>query len=299
MLLVLSGCLVGGGLALLVAQVVRSQPALGPVLHRTPAHTARRTAAGGGETDVDVVDRDEVWGRWLLQRLGHLPWVRLPHSRLTLLNITPARHLLAKVAMAGMGLLLPTLVMTPWLLLGVAVPFYVPAVVGLIAAGVLWVIPDLAVRDRAKRARQEFAYAMAAYLDLVALRRAGDAATTQALEQAAEVGRSWPMVRLQDALRQARVDKIPPWTALRDVAVELDLPALEDLADIMRRSAEDGAAVYGTLRGRAQSLTDQLLAEQATEANADSEKMTAPGALLAVLVMILLAFPAVFRILTT
>lgn len=296
MLLVVSGCLIGGGLALLIAQFVRAQPALGPALRRPSPGASRLSSSPVEEV---VPDRDEVWGRWLLERLGHLPWVRLPHHHLALLNVTPGRHLLAKVALAGMGLLLPTLVVTPWLLLGVAVPFYLPAVVGLGAAAVLWVIPDLAVRDRAKRARQEFAYAMAAYLDLVALRRAGDAATTQALEQAAEVGRSWPMVRLQDALRQARIDKVPPWEALRELSVELDLPAVEDLADIMRRSAEDGAAVYATLRARSQSLTDQLLADQATEANADSEKMTAPGALLAVLTMALLAFPAIARILTT
>lgn len=64
-------------------------------------------------------------------------------------------------------------------------------------------------------------------------------------------------------------------------------------------SAHDGAAVYTTLRARAKSLRVELLSKQATEANENSEKMTAPGALLAVLVMLLVAFPAVVNILTT
>ncbi|MBB1258337.1 hypothetical protein [Streptomyces alkaliterrae] len=293
MLLTLCGCLVGGGLALLLTQFVRPQPALGPALRRTdPA--ARRLV----ERELRL-DRDEVWGRWLLARIGHLPWVRLPVHHLALLGVSPGRHLLTKVAMALMGLLVPSLATAPWIVLGLGMPLAVPALFGVLLAGLLWWVPDLAVRDRAKRAREEFAHAMAAYLDLVALRRAGDAAPTQALEQAAAVGRGWPMVRLQDALRQARIDKAAPWDALHALSAELQLPAVEDLADIMRRSSEDGAGVYDTLRARARSLSDQLLADQATEANADSEKMTAPGALLAVLLMLLLGFPAVFRILTT
>lgn len=73
---------------------------------------------------------------------------------------------------------------------------------------------------------------------------------------------------------------------------------LDDVADIMRGSATDGAAVYKALRARTAALNAELLADQAAEANTASEKMTAPGALLAVLVMLLMAFPAVIRMLT-
>ncbi|UIR22749.1 hypothetical protein LXH13_39505 [Streptomyces spinosirectus] len=73
---------------------------------------------------------------------------------------------------------------------------------------------------------------------------------------------------------------------------------LDDVADIMRGSATDGAAVCKALRARTAALNAELLAGQAAEANTASEKMTAPGALLAVLVMLLMAFPAVIRMLT-
>ncbi|WP_372411760.1 hypothetical protein [Streptomyces luteireticuli] len=289
---VLAGCMVGAGVALLVRELSPSQPALDAALQRTPPGGSLAAA------EPEPTGRDEVWGRWLLDRLGHVPGVRVPTTDLALLGQAPGRFLLTKVALAALGLLAPAVAMVPWLVLG-TMPFYLPPVMGLAAAAVLWCVPDWSVRDQAKRARQEFAHAIAAYLDLVALKRAGDAGPTEALERAAQVGTGWAFTRLQQAFLRARLDKIPPWQALEDLTGELDLPALADVADIMRLSAHDGAAVYTTLRARARSLRAELLATQAGEANADSEKMTAPGALLAVLVMLLIAFPAVIRILTT
>lgn len=140
---------------------------------------------------------------------------------------------------------------------------------------------------------------MAAYLDLVALRRAGNVSAEQAMERAAQTGQGWAFVRIQEALARSRVDKVPHWESLARLTAELDLPVLDDLAAIMRQSADDGASVYATLRSRAKNLRGELLTAQATEANADSEKMTAPGALLAVLVMLLIAFPAITRMLNT
>lgn len=287
---VLAGCTVGAGVALLVKEVLRPAPALGPALkrlnHPVPPDPSSLSA-----------DRDERWGAWLIEHLGDLPGVRIPHKNLALVGQSPGRFLLTKVALAGAGLLLPPLSTIPFLLLGL--PMYLPAVVGLIFGAILWITPDLALRDQARRAREEFAHAMAAYLDLVALRRAGNTSAEQAMEQAAQVGEGWAFVRIQEALARSRVDKVPHWESLERLTTELDLPVLDDLAAIMRQSSDDGASVYTTLRSRAKNLRTELLSDQATEANADSEKMTAPGALLAVLVMFLIAFPAVIRILTT
>ncbi|MFJ3714118.1 type II secretion system F family protein [Streptomyces sp. NPDC090053] len=290
--IVVAGAMVGAGITLVVRELARPQPALGPALERTPA---------GGPLVVQEpeLDRDEVWGRWLLARIGHLPGAGVPRKNLELLGQGPGKFLLTKVALAALGLLVPVIAATPWLLLGVSIPFYAPPAVGLLLAALLWIIPDLSVRDQAKRAREEFSHAIEAYLDLVAYKRAGDSGPTEALEKAAAVGQGWPFQLLQQALLRARLDKIPPWEALGGLTHELDLPVLEDVADIMRMSANDGAAVYTTLRARAASLRTELLEAQAAEANANSEKMTAPGALMAVLVMFLLAFPAVVRILTT
>ncbi|MEV7618407.1 type II secretion system F family protein [Streptomyces sp. NPDC089799] len=288
----ISGAAIGAGAALLVREVLRPAPALGPALRRLnqPAPAANPTTAG-------PVSRDEQWGQWLLDRLADVPGVRIPYKDLALTGSTPAKFLLTKVALAGAGLLLPPLSTVPLLLLGMSL--VLPVVVGLLAGVVLWFAPDLALRDKARRARAEFAHAMAAYLDLVALRRAGNVSAEQAMEQAAQVGEGWAFGRIQEALARSRVDKIPPWESLARLTAELDLPVLDDLAAIMRQSSDDGASVYATLRSRAKNLRTELLAQQASEANADSEKMTAPGALLAVLVMLLIAFPAVIRMLNS
>ncbi len=286
----LTGGTVGGGLALLVRELLHPQPALGPALARSAPATLTMP-----EPDLD---REERWGRWLLARLERLPGVRIPTTNLALLGQGSGQFMLKKTALASLGLLCPVIVSVPWNLAGVSLPFYVPAVVGLLIAVLLFITPDLAVRDQAKRARAEFAHALSAYLDLVALKRAADAGPAEALEKAAEVGTGWPFLYLQGALHRARLEKIPPYQALTQLADEYDLPVLDDVAGIMRGSATDGAAVYKALRARTAALNAELLADQAAEANAASEKMTAPGALLAVLVMLLLAFPAVIRMLT-
>ncbi|MBK6013539.1 type II secretion system F family protein [Streptomyces sp. MBT53] len=287
---VAAGGTVGGGVALLVRELLQQPPALAVALKRTgPARLSM---------PEPELDRDERWGKWLLARLEHLPGVRIPVKNLALLGQGPGQFMLKKTALAALGLLCPVLVSVPWIIAGVSLPFYVPAAAGLAIAGLLFITPDLAVRDQAKRAREEFAHALSAYLDLVALKRAADAGPAEALEKAAAVGRGWPFLYLQGALRRARLEKIPPYQALSELADEYDLPVLTDVADIMRGSATDGAAVYKALRARTAALNTELLADQAAEANTASEKMTAPGALLAVLVMLLMAFPAVIRMLT-
>lgn len=287
---VVTGGTVGAGVALLIRELLQPQPALGPAL--------QRSAPASLTMPEPELDREEVWGRWLLARLERLPGVRIPTTNLALLGQGPGQFMLKKTALAALGLLCPLIATIPWIIAGVGLPFYVPAGFGLIIAGLLFITPDLAVRDQAKRAREEFAHALSAYLDLVALKRAADAGPAEALEKAAEVGEGWPFLYLQGALRRARLEKIPPYQALTKLAHEYDLPVLDDVADIMRGSATDGAAVYKALRARTAALNAELLADQAAEANAASEKMTAPGALLAVLVMLLMAFPAVIRMLT-
>ncbi|MBO4259499.1 type II secretion system F family protein [Streptomyces griseorubiginosus] len=287
---VVTGGTVGAGLALLIRELLTPQPALGPALKRSAPATLTMPEP--------ELDREEVWGRWLLARLERLPGVRVPTVNLALLGQGPGQFMLKKVALAGLGLLCPVIATIPWIIVGVGLPFYVPAGVGLIIAGLLFITPDLAVRDAAKRAREEFAHALSAYLDLVALKRAADAGPAEALEKAAAVGEGWPFLYLQGALRRARLEKIAPYQALTELAHAYDLPVLDDVADIMRGSATDGAAVYKALRARTAALNAELLAAQAAEANTASEKMTAPGALLAVLVMLLMAFPAVIRMLT-
>jgi len=286
-----AGVVFGAGVAVGVRALVRAQPDLNATLD------AINQPGSLDDAPARQLTQDERAGAWLLTHLQHLPGVKIPYKDLALIGKTPGQHLLTKVAAAFAGLAFPVVITVGLAMMGISLPLPVPAVVGLIAAAVLWLVAGLEVRDKARRARQEFSHAITAYLDLVALERAGDAGPTESLERAALIGHGWAFQRLRDALERARIDKVAPWDQLKDLSLELDLPALGDVADIMRLSSNDGAAVYQTLRARAKSLRGELMSGQAAEANKDSEAMTAPGALLAVLVMVLIGYPAISRIL--
>ena len=82
----------------------------------------------------------------------------------------------------------------------------------------MFLLPDYNVRDDAKKARAEFARALGAYIDLVALERHSGSGTRQAMEVAADVGDSWVFPRLGEELARSRWSGLPPWEALHTLA---------------------------------------------------------------------------------
>ncbi|MDF3141065.1 MULTISPECIES: type II secretion system F family protein [unclassified Streptomyces] len=286
--LVVCGGLAGAGVALLVRELVPSAPKLGPTLRRLDPPATR---------PGDRARRSHPSTAWAARWAERMPG-GLPRTDLDLLNQTPEQFLVNKVALALLGLLAPVVLVVGWTLMGLSVPLLIPAGVGVLLAALLWFVPDWGVASEAAKARTEFAYAAAAWLDLVATRMASNVAADQALEDAARIGRGWAFVRIQEALLRARTEKSSPWQALDDLGTQLNLTVLNDVADIMRLSSDDGASVYDTLRNRAKGLTNELLTAEAARANADSEKLHVPAALLAVIVMIAVAFPAVLNVFT-
>ncbi|MFI8515382.1 type II secretion system F family protein [Streptomyces sp. NPDC085460] len=286
-ILVTCGAAVGGGIALLVREILPSAPRLGPALRRLDPPLAR---PGQQQATTPASPLGGAWAGRLAERL------KLPRADLDLLAQPPEQFVTNKVALALLGLLIPLVPAIGWVLMGLSVPLFIPGIVGVLLAPVLWFIPDWAVKTEAAKARTEFAHAAAAWMDLVATRMASNLAADQALEDAARIGHGWAFGRIQEALLRARTEKTSPWTALNDLGTQLNLPVLTDVADIMRLSSDDGAAVYDTLRNRAKGLTNELLTADAAKANADSEKLHTPAALLAVIAMIAMAFPAVLNI---
>ncbi|MFD4371068.1 type II secretion system F family protein [Streptomyces sp. NPDC058486] len=282
--LVLCGAGVGAGAALLVREALPSAPRLGPALRRLDPPATRPGEHGPPDS------RQTAWAGRLAERL------RLPRTDLDLLAQSPEWFVTHKVALALLGLLVPLVPAFGWVLMGLSVPLAVPGITGVLLAPVLWFVPDQAVRSEAAKARTEFAHAAAAWMDLVATRMASNVAADQALEDAARIGHGWAFARIREALLRARTEKSSPWAVLDDLGSQLNLPVLTDVADIMRLSSDDGASVYDTLRNRAKGLTNELLTADAARANADSEKLHTPAALLAVIAMIAMAFPAVLNI---
>jgi len=297
---VLFGATGGLGVTLIVRELLPSDPQLASALDRLAptrigldAPAVQELATGGGSTGA----LEHQVGIWAQRHLVDAPFVRIPTKELLLLRIPVARHLGQKVLMALLGLLFPAVFIVVTTAAGYALPIALPAVFALVLGAVLFVVPDLDVRRKAAAAREEFARATSAYLDLTALERAAGAGATQSLEQAATVGDSWVFVRLREQLIRARLSGTPPWDGLHDLATELSLPELSDLADIMRLSGEEGAAVADTLRARSRGLRAALLTKEQTRANEESERMVVPVALLGLIFLVILGAPALVRIL--
>ena len=99
----------------------------------------------------------------------------------------------------------------------------------------------------------------------------------------------------REELTRSRWSGLPPWDALHALADELGLPELDDFADIMRLSGEEGAPVYTNLRARSAAMRTAMLNDEIAEANAVGERMTIPGSLLGVIFMALLVAPSLLR----
>ncbi|MGF1432342.1 type II secretion system F family protein [Kitasatospora sp. LaBMicrA B282] len=286
---VLAGGAAAAGLALLIAELRPAPPDLGQALerlHRAPADRREEAA-----------DAEERW----YDRLGarSLGWAgaRLPTRSLALIGRTPARFMAHKLLFALIGLVLPAYLSAMAEIAGFGLPVALPALLGLGLAAGGWLLPDAIVQSEAREARTEYLHGIAAYLELVALERAADHGPAEAMRRAAAVGRGTVFRRIRDALERAATDRQPPWDGLEALAAELGLTALQDVADIMRLSGTDGAAVYDTLRARSKGLRDELLAAELAEAGTTSEQMVAPGAALTLLMTVLIVYPALYQML--
>jgi hypothetical protein len=265
-----AGVLAGLGVATVLASLVPAPPALGEALNRLS--TTRAPAAPAGT-------RDRL-GAWAHRHLPRAPGVGPADADLALLRVSPLRFWGDKAVRGLAGLALAPVITAVWLVAGRAVTL--PAGLGLALAVLLFLTPDLEVRRRAAAARLEFARCLGAYADLVALERLAGSGPGQALEAAADVGDSWPFARIREELDRARLAGLPPWVRLRQVADEVDVRELADVADILRLSGDEGAAVADTLSARAAAIRTGLLQAEQARANARSERLTFPVVLLAV-----------------
>ena len=280
---VLAGAATGVGFGIVIAALAPTTPTLESALaqlRRTNIPTSNGSRADGFKGDF-------------VRRLG----LQRLSIDLELIGDTPEGLAVRKVAFGLLGLVFPPLLTTAMAVLGATIPVAIPGVASLGLAALLFFAPDLDVRRRAQVARMEMRRAVCVYLELVALERVADAGTAEALRRAADIGDGLAFSLLRDALTRAQLGGQPAWQGLVELSDRLNLPELDDVADIMRASGEDGAAVYKTLRARAASLRGALLADAATAANAASEHMIVPVAFLGIAFMALIGYPAFARIL--
>jgi len=290
-LVILGGGLVGLGAVLLIARLLPADPDLAEALARLTPSRARATAT----TSSGTAQGKERIGVWAIRALPPAVWVKTPTRELALLRIPLARFYGDKIAFAFLGLLIPPLLALFFELIGLGFPVAIPAFASLGLAVLMFFLPNYNAVDDARKARLEFTRALGAYIDLVALERNNGSGVRQAMEAAAGISDSWVFTRLAEELTRSRWSGLPPWDALHALADELGLPELDDFADIMRLSGEEGASVYTNLRARSAAMRAAMLNDEIAEANAVGERMSIPGSLLGVIFMALLVVPSLLR----
>ena len=216
-------------------------------------------------------------------------------QQLALAGITPEAWARDKLIGATGGLAVPLLVWAALRLVGIQVP----AAVGLLALAAAvagWFLPDLRLRDQVEQRRKAFQYALSAYLDLVNVILAGGGGTETALIAAADAGDGWAFAKLRHALHRAQRINQPLWTAFDDLGAELGVPELRDLASSIGLAGAQGARIRASLAVKADTLRSHQIAETEAAAEATTERMNLPTAVLLLGFLIFIVFPAVTAI---
>lgn len=292
-LALLGGVMVGCGLALLVWRLAPSDPDLTDALDRLSPEYRRGVP---NRISDDAAEGRERLGLWAIRFFPAGVWGRIPTRELAILQISVARFYGEKVIFALLGLLGPVLITGFFALIGLTLPVVIPTVGALALAALMWFLPNYNVHDDAKQARVEFSRVLGAYIGGVALERKSGSGSRKALEEAAQPGETWVFRRLTEEFNRSSWNGQPPWDSLRQLSDELGIPELDDLADIMRLSGEEGAQVYTNLRARGTSMRSAMLSAEVAKANAIAERMYIPGSLVGVIFMALLVAPSLLRV---
>lgn len=217
---------------------------------------------------------------------------------LQLTDRTAARHALDQLVGAVGGAAAPLLVGAGLSATGIVLP--VAGVLCLSAATAVagWLLPDMVLRDEAAKRRKAFRHALSSYLDLVNVIIAGGGGIQTALYTAAEAGDGWAFASIRRALDRARLTNRSPWATFAELAADLDVPELAELAASVSLAGSQGARIRASLAAKADTLRGHQVAETEAAAESATERMTIPVAVLLFGFLVFVAYPAVQQITT-
>ena len=141
--------------------------------------------------------------------------------------------------------------------------------------------------------RRDFRHAIGVFLDLVSMNLAGGRGVPEALMAASEIGSSWALGRIREALANARITGLTPWQALGALGDEVRVDELRDLSAALSLVADDGAKVRESLTARAVSLRRRELADLEGQAGERSQSMLVAQMLLCAGFLVFLTFPVI------
>ena len=199
---------------------------------------------------------------------------------------------LAKLAMLLLGSGLPVGV---WIISWLSRVWISPLLVGVVsilAGGLLFLVPDLSLRQRARNRRRELLHQISAYLDLVSLHLTGGKGMERALAESASQGTAWGFVEFKRALQQAQLANEPPWTAFEKLGQDIGSTELEELAAWLYLAGTSGSRVRSSLRVKARGLRERALSEAEAQAQQATERMSLPVVLMFSGFLGLIGYPA-------
>jgi Flp pilus assembly protein TadB len=215
---------------------------------------------------------------------------------LALMNRTTGAYLAAKVGY-GLGfLVLAPLLWTVVRLGGAHIPAAVPAAAAVVFGVFGFFLPDLALRSEAEKRRTEFRRIVGIFLDLVAMNLAGGRGLPEALLTASTISEHWALVRIRQALANARLFGTTPWAALGDLGADIGVDELRDMSAALVLAADDGAKIRRSLSARAATLRRREMADVEGEAGEKSESMLVAQLVICLGFLVFLAYPAVSQL---
>jgi len=205
-------------------------------------------------------------------------------------------YLAGKILLALFGLIFVPIVAILAGLAGIRFSVVIPVWIGLIAAGLFFLLPDLELKQKATARRRDFRHAVGSFLDLVAMNLAGGRGVPEALMAAGDIGSGWAMWRIRDALTNARITGQTPWQALGALGEDVGVEELTDLSAALSLVAEDGAKVRESLSARAQSLRRREISDLEGKAGQRSQSMLIAQMLLCVGFLLFILYPAAIAV---
>ncbi|MEV5569214.1 type II secretion system F family protein [Spirillospora sp. NPDC052269] len=296
----LAGAVVGFGLYLLSRALFPSRPGLAS---RLAALDSARFDAQGARSGRVSPTTDRVGalrarlGRQLVLWCDARGWqLRSIRADLAITQRSLEGFLASKVLLPTAAIVFTPVVVAYFALLGAGVSYAVPLWVCLLFAAAFFFFPDMQLKQEAEARRQDFRHVVGAFLDLVSMNLAGGRGVPEALMAAASVGDGWTMLRIRDALSNARITGQTPWEALGGLGDEIGIAELRDLAGALTLVADDGAQIRKSLTARAASMRSRELSEIEGRAGERSQSMLVAQLLFCAAFMVFLIFPALMRV---
>ncbi len=283
-----SGVLLAVGLWALAGYFVPAHPRLADTL---------RVLDGRVETQPSApIDGPDRLGAWVRRRIPGRLDDRIGRQ-LQLRGIGLDRFYTYKALVAMAGFALPTLVGAA-LLLTTGDSMALPLVVAVLLGVVGFFLPDIVIGRRAVATASDATEALLTFMDLVTLERLANSSATQSLHAAAAVSDQAVFVAIRDSLQRSRLEQRAPFTELKRLGEQLELPALCDVADVMKLD-DSGASLSDALRARVKELRDAHLTRAKVEASAVSERMTFLMVIPSLIFGLLFLIPPLLRLLST